>query len=367
MNILFITNHINIGGITSYVVNLGSGFRELGHEVYIASSGGECLSRMEDKRIYFYPIPIRTKSVLSPKILISFLKLKGLVNSKNIDIIHANSRTTQALACLLSRATKVPYVSTCHGFFRPRMQRRMFSCWGKRVIAVSDSVKEHLINDFNVSFDKISLVYSGIDIDRFSVPTPKERVEAKQYFGLGRGKTIGIIARLSDVKGHIYLIEALRYILAMMPEVQLLIVGDGNMKNELVTRVNNYGIAKNVFFVTQTLDTRDVLAAIDIFVMPSIKEGLGLALMEAMACGLPVIGSDIGGIKNLITNDVNGLLFPVADSNALAKAIVELIKDDKRAAKLGERAREFICANFSKDRMARETLEVYKKCLNQKS
>jgi glycosyltransferase involved in cell wall biosynthesis len=113
------------------------------------------------------------------------------------------------------------------------------------------------------------------------------------------------------------------------------------------------------------MDTQEILSALDLFVLPSLKEGLGLALMEAMACGLCVIGSDVGGIKSLIQDRYNGLLVRPADSRELSYAILELLQNPDRAESLGTNARIFINQNFSKEQMVLETEKVYLECLSE--
>jgi glycosyltransferase involved in cell wall biosynthesis len=366
MNILYLTNHLNIGGITSYVLTLATGLKKRGHNVYIASSGGALLSRFTAEGIIYIPIPIRTKQEVSLKILFSMFKLSGFIKQNNINLAHSNSRTTQVLACLLQRRLGIPHISTCHGFFKKKFFRKIFPCWGKKVIAISESVKEHLIKDFRVDEKNIVIIHNGIDIERFREPRTEDRGPRKKNLGLGDGPVVGIVARLSDVKGHIYLIEAMAQVLKNIPDAQLLIVGDGKMKQELLSLTLRLGIEKSVFFIPSVLDTQEVLSLMDIFVMPSLKEGLGLALMEAMARGLAVIGSDIGGIRSLIKDGLNGLLVKPADAASLSNAILELLQDEDRAKSLGEAARVFIKENFSQEKMVLKTEEVYLECVGAK-
>ncbi len=363
MNILYITNHLNIGGITSYVLTLGRGLKSKGHNLYIASSGGELSANFADSGIVYIPIPIRTKKEISPGVFISALKLLKPIRKYKINIIHSNSRTTSVLACLLENLSGVPFISTCHGFFKKRISRRIFPCWGKRVIAVSESVKEHLINDFKVDAKIIDVIHNGIDVEKFKTQNAKGKSELKTELGLWEGPVIGIVARLSDVKGHAYLIKAMREVINEIPQAQLLIVGDGKIKQELVNLTKALGIGKNVIFVPSVDDTIGVLSVMDIFVMPSLKEGLGLSLMEAMAYGLAVIGSDVGGIKTLIQNKENGLLVNPKDTKALAREILDLIRDPQGREKLGENAKIFISRNFSQEKMTGETEAVYLKCI----
>jgi len=364
MNILYLTNHLNIGGISSYVLTLARGLKLRGHNVYIASSGGELLSRFIQEEIVYIPIPIRTKQEVSPKILMSAFRLIPQIREKNIDIIHSNTRVTQVLGCLIHRYSHIPYVSTCHGFFKKRFFRKAFPCWGLKVIAISEAVEEHLKIDFKVKEKDIRVIHNGIDLDRFREQRTENREQRKKELGLSDGPVIGIVARLSDVKGHVYLIEAMQVVLEKIPGAQLLIVGEGKMRNELENLSRNIGIEKSVFFISSVIDTTGVLSIMDLFVLPSLKEGLGLSLMEAMACGLAVIGSDVGGIRSLIQDGYNGLLVKPADTEAIAAKILELLKDKEKRESLGDNARFFIKQNFSQEKMVLETERVYLECLN---
>ena len=367
MNILYLTNHLNIGGITTYVLTLSSGLRKRGHSVYVASSGGQLLGQFIEKGVVYIPIPIKTKQELSPKIIISRFKLSGMIKKYRIDILHSNSRTTQVLGCLLSRAEDIPHISTCHGFFKKRLSRKLFPCWGEKVIAISQQVSDHLMRDFAVDRDDIAVIHNGIDVNKAKTSSPKSKMEIRNNLGLGDGPVVGIIARLSDVKGHTYLIKAMPAVLKRIPQAQLLIVGEGKMKKDLEKLVEDLKIKKSVFFMPSVENTRDVLSVMDLFVMPSLEEGLGLALMEAMSCGLPVIASNIGGIRSLIVHNTNGLLVEPADVDSLSIAISGLLQNTEKAKSLGQAAQIFISENFSQEKMVLETERVYEECLNVKS
>jgi L-malate glycosyltransferase len=366
MNILFLANHLNIGGISSYLLTLSSGLRERKHNVYVASSGGDLLTRFLEHGITYLRIPIRTKQELSPKIILSAFKLMSIVKQNRIDIIHSNSRTTQVLGCLLSRLTGVVHVSTCHGFFKAKLSRRMFGCWGKKVIAISLQVKEHLINDLNVEENTVEIIHSGINAGSFATNNLELKNEFRKKFGLKEGPVIGIVARLSEEKGHIYLISAMKGVLETFPQAQLLIVGNGKMIHSLLGLTKDLGLENKVIFHPAVNDTRQALSAMDIFVLPSLKEGLGLALIEAMAQGLCVIGSSVGGIKSLISHGYNGILVNPGEELALSQAIAELLRDSDKIKHLGENAREYVYKNFSQERMVLETERVYSACLARK-
>ncbi len=364
MNILFIANHLNVGGVTSYLCTLSSGLKQKGHNIYLASSGGELTEKFIGLGVKHIRVPLRTKNEISLKIIFSFLKLRKEVKKLNLDLVHSNSRTTQVLGNLLSRALNIQHVFTCHGFFKPKLSRLLFPYWGRAVIAISSEVKEHLIADLKLDAKIITVINNGIDTDNFGDFSARDAL--RKELGINDAPVAGIVARLSDVKGHIYLIRAMREVIKTFPAAKLLIIGQGKMKDTLIKEVASLGIGGNVLFIPEARGTKDLLSAMDVFVMPSLQEGLGLALMEAMAQGLAVIGSSVGGIKTLIRNEVNGLLVGPADVEGLARAIIRLFRDRKLARNLGENARKFIIENFSKEKMVAATEGVYKKCLEKK-
>jgi glycosyltransferase involved in cell wall biosynthesis len=357
MNILLIANHLNVGGISSYLFTLATGLKQKGHQVYLASSGGELENKFNAAGITHFKVCLNTKKEVSPKIIFSFLKLRKEIKKFKIDLVHSNSRTTQVLGNLLSRYLALPHIFTCHGFFKPKLSRRLFPCWGENVIAISQEVKQHLISDFKLNAGKISVINNGIDTKNFG--DFSERSNLRQKLGIDDAVLVGIIARLSDVKGHIYLIQAMARVRDNFPTAKLLIIGEGKMKDGLIKKVDELGLRDNALFISEVKNTKDMLAAMDIFVMPSLQEGLGLALMEAMAQGLAVIGSAVGGIKSLIQDKVNGLLVAPADVPGLTEAIIKLLKDSSLRQGLGSNARKFIMDNFSKEKMVDHTEKVY--------
>ena len=367
MNILFIANHLNTGGISSYLFTLASGLKEKGHNIYLASDSGELSDKFMAAGIQLISIPLKTKKEISPKIILSFLRLRKIVRLKNINLIHSHSRTTQVLGNLLSRAQVIPHIFTCHGFFKPKLSRRLFPCWGEHIIAISQEVNAHLINDFKLDKQKITVIHNGIDIKNFGDFSKRDQL--RKNLGISDSLVIGTIGRLSSVKGQIYLIRAMPEVIKVFPQARLLIVGVGKIKDALISETEDLGIRGNVLFIPKTDDTNALLCAMDIFLMPSLQEGLGLALMEAMAQGLAVVGSAVGGIKTLIVDQVNGLLIPPADVQGITAAIIKLAKDSQLRRNLGVNARKLITESFTKRQMVDKTEAVYKDCLarNQKN
>ncbi len=359
MNVLILTTHANTGGITSYILTLGEGLVKAGHKVWVASSGGNCVPRLEAAGLRHVRINIRTKSEISPKLWSSFPILNGLIQKEGIDIIHAQTRVTQVLGFFLARTRGVAMVTTCHGFFRPRWFRKMFPCWGRAVIAISKPVAQHLRSDFGVAQDQVHLITNGIDLDRFVMTNDQMRRGARQKWGIGDGPLIGIIARLSDVKGIDVLIKAMPLVFKEVPSANLLIAGQGPEEIALKKLTQDLGLSAHVHFKSTVNQTQDYLCAFDVFVMPSLMEGLGLSVMEAQACGIPVVASRIGGLVDLIEDGKSGYLVPVNDPVALANRIVEALEDPQQSKMMAQQARLNIEQHFSVEKMLKQTLKVY--------
>lgn len=366
MNILYLSNHLNIGGISSYLLTLGGGMKKKGHRVYLASGPGELAGSFKEAGIVCIAAPLKTKAEISLNVLVSFFKLLPRLGALDIDIIHANTRVTQVLAACLSRFSGRPFVSTAHGFFRKRMTRSIFPCWGRRVIAISRQVKDSLVHDFGVDQAAIRIIHNGISLEKFNPQYTASDRELNNRLGLKKGPVVGIVARLSEVKGHSCLIRAMRLVVDRFPAAQLVIAGEGKIKDSLMELSRHLEIDKNVSFAPNVLDTREVISLIDIFVLPSLEEGLGLSLMEAMSMGKAVIGSRVGGIKTLIRHEENGLLVGAQDIGQLAAAIMELLADAEKRKIFGDNAFKYIAENFSQDKMVSETERLYSECVGVK-
>ena len=361
MNILLLTSHFDTGGITSYVTTLSAGLRRAGHRVIVVSAGGDAVGILEKAGVRHLRVDIRVKSEAHPKIYLSLPRLAALIRAQGIDIIHAQTRVTQVMAFWLGRMTGVPFVTTCHGFFKPRLFRKVFPCWGQGVIAISRPVREHLIKDFNMDTGRVHLVSNGVDMSCYTFTDDALRRQKRAQWSVDGSPVVGMIARLSDVKGIDVLIRAMPAVVASFPSVRLMIVGQGPQENDLRTLVHQLGLEKNVSFRSIVQSTADILPVFDVFVMPSLQEGLGLSVMEAMAAGIPVVASNVGGLPDLIKDGQTGFLTPVGDSTALGKRINGMLGDPARALNMARAARALIEKEFSSQRMVEGTIKVYEK------
>ncbi|MFA5088720.1 MAG: glycosyltransferase family 4 protein [Candidatus Omnitrophota bacterium] len=364
MKILFLTTHVNPGGITSYLGLLTKGLVQEGHQVFLASGGGLLAEHFENLGGRHIRLDIQTKSELHPKIYFALPPLIRLIRREDIGIIHSQTRITQVMGQMLRLLTHRPCVSTCHGFFKPRLSRRLAPCWGDKVIAISPAVQEHLGNDFQVSREKIVLIPHGLDSAQYPRIDESMRKEKKKDFGLEHHLVVGIIARLSDVKGHDILIRAMKQVLKEIPQARLVIVGEGRQSGELKGLVRSLGMENDVLFYPTVNKTAEILPLFDVFVMPSLQEGLGLSVMEAQACGLPVVATRVGGLISLIDDQRTGLLVAPKDIGGLAKAIMTLLQNPALARELGDRAKVFIGREYSAQKMIRQTIHLYQELIS---
>jgi len=361
---LQVTTHLNIGGISNYIVFLSKALKDKGAVTVVASSGGNMEKELAALGIPHKKLDIDTKFEFGPKVFKSAFTLARIIREEKIDIIHAHSRVSQAACCFASLATGVPYVTTCHGFFKKRA-RGIFDTWGVKVIAISDAVKAHLEKDLGVKTDRIELIYNGVDIDRFLKKYSDGEVrDIRKSLKLKDGPVIGTIGRLSSVKGQKFLIHAMAEVVSKRPDAQAVIMGDGDEEAGLKNLTKSLGLQDSVRFVSSEPDTHKFLSVMDVFVFPSVKEGLGLALLEAMAAARPCVASDVGGIRDVIEEGRNGMLVRVGDVQAMGSAIMKLLADAGMRKVLGENGRALVSLRFSLDAMGDKVIQLYRKVVN---
>ncbi|UCC94392.1 MAG: glycosyltransferase family 4 protein [Candidatus Omnitrophota bacterium] len=357
MNILILATHLNRGGISRYCLNLAKGFVKGGHHVTIATSGGEWVEEVQSLGAVHKTIPIRTKSITSPKILISLCILLPFLRREKIHIVHSNTRVTQVLGYLLYRFSGTPYISAFHGFYRPHIVRKLLPFSGIRTIAVSHAVKKHLVEDLKMQEEKIWVVHNGIDGSEFS-----SRKMRKVDLGFQEADfLIGILGRISEEKGHLLAVQAYRLLQEHYHNAYLLISGKGRLEDELRLFIQEVGLDDRVRLGSWQAD--QFLDVIDLLLVPSRKEGFGYAILEAFAKGVAVIGFNIGGISEIIQDRQNGMLFDNYDGSSLKKVIEEVMVNEELYHKLIQEARRSV-RSFSLEKMATSTETIYREALH---
>ncbi len=238
-----------------------------------------------------------------------------------------------------------------------RLQLRLLTARVDRYLAVSRDSKRQLIERFDWPAEKIDVVYNAVRAERFDgQASPELRRELTQ----GSDRPIVLIAaRLSPQKGHATLLQAA----ADVPEAVFVLAGDGPDRAALEAQTDALGIRECVRFLGHRSDVPELLAACDVFALPSLYEGSTLAGLEAMAAGRAIVSSDIPGTDELLSNEDNALLVPPGDSGALAQALNRLLNDAELRGDLGRRARERVQRDFTAEAMTAKVVAVYKELL----
>jgi glycosyltransferase involved in cell wall biosynthesis len=298
----------------------------------------------------------------------AFARLARLIRRGGFDLVHTHSFRTELGAALATRAMtgRPRLVRTVHNtddfYTRPRYRglARAASRSMDRLIAISDAVGTFLRQDAGLSGERIERIYYGLDAAPYrpDVPLPSLR-------GGDMRPTLGVLARLAPQKGHRILFDAMPSIVAEVPRVQARIVGHEELSTvaELRAYAAERGMEDHVSFEGFRADVPGLLAELDIFVLPSLWEGFGLVLLEAMAAGRPVVASAVGPIPEIVVEGETGLLVPPGDSDALARAVVRLLRDPRLAARLGRAGRARVEAKFGLDGMVARTDALYQELL----
>lgn len=244
-----------------------------------------------------------------------------------------------------------------------RLLYRLASHLVSGFIAVSDEVKEAMIETIGPIQDKIVVVDNGVDVRRYGRPV--DRVAIRHQLGLeANTRLIAVVATLKEQKGHRYLIEAMAVIVPRHPDLHVLFIGDGELREELQVQVERLNLGHHIYFLGSRSDVPQLLAACDLFVLPSLWEGLSMALLEAMATGLPIVATEVSGTVQVLVPNETGILVPPGEPGRLTHAIERLMSDPERAQAMGAAARRRVAAEFSAQKQAGEHLALYHRLLD---
>ncbi|MFH0984351.1 MAG: glycosyltransferase family 4 protein [Candidatus Omnitrophota bacterium] len=372
MKILHLVNHLNIGGITTYIRTLAGEQVKAGHEVFV---WGEHGTQSDDFRALgctvLGDVP-RCKSELSPRLWFALPKLLHALKTHSIDIVHTHTRVTQVLAGVATFFAGVPYVSTAHMFYKRRLGRRFFPCWGKTIIAISTVMEEGLRTIFKEKeLPPITVVPNGIDVEHLRGKFDSvDRVKIRKDYGYcDQDLVVLSLSRLIPVKGVHILIEAFAAAHKEVSGLKLLVAGAGDSvyTQGLKDRVRELHLEKDVLFLGNEPAIEKPFQAGDIFAAPYLwPEAFGLSVLEAMTVGLPVAGSISGGIVDLLGHGKYGLLFVREDVSDLTSCLLRYAKDPSLRAKMGAAARK-AALEYSSVRMCERVQKVYDQVLKERA
>lgn len=299
------------------------------------------------------------------KIGIAILRLKEALKRDRINLIHAHGFKATILGLIAGKQIGVPIIVTGHLWTR---ENRRLKCYAwlearfmklaDRVIAVSESVKLDMI-EMGLRQSRIIVVHNGISLNEYSPTTSGH--ELRHRLGLdSHTKLIGTLARIVHSKGIKYLIDAGFKVIKNDPKIEMLIAGDGQMAKEMIDYVRSVGLASKIHFVGFQPESFELLKILDVFVLPSLAEGLPMTILEAMAVGTPVIATSVGGTPEIILHLENGVLVKPRDSLGLGTAIEMILNNTKLTKKIVTNAKVTVEKYFSTPTMANKYISIYK-------
>ena len=335
------------------------GLRALGHRtMLVAHPAGELRQRAAEG-LDLLPLAPMTEMDLT-----AAFRLARAIKQLRPDVIHAHDPHGVAMAALaLSMSTqpvKPPLIAArrvdfnLRGSALSRWKYNQVDCF----ICASEAIRQILLAN-GVAAARTVTVHEGIDLGRVAAATP---APLHEELWLPHGAPIvGNVAALVAHKGQKHLVDAAALVVRQVPDARFVIAGEGELRHALEHQIKHLGLEKHVLLAGFRPDILSLHKAFDIFVMSSVTEGLGTSILDAMACGRPVVATTAGGIPEVVEDGHTGLLVPPRDHQAMADAIVKLLKDAELRSAMGEAGRSLASARFSAERMVQDTLRVYER------
>lgn len=267
------------------------------------------------------------------------------------DLIDIQHRGLHPLGAWLARKLQRPYSVTVHDYLRERERLIVDPTWCRRIVAVSESVRSELLDRTRLPEDMVVVIPSGVQ--------PPADSEVSPILEAGRCPVIGTAGPLEAGKGLQHFLRAAVQVLKSHPEAMFVIAGSGPEERLLRRQAAELKLSHALTILPHLRDFNPALKAMDVFVLPALKQGLGAIMLDAMARGLPVIASESGGVFSVVSDEVTGLLVPPSDEGALAERIRYLIEHPARARELGVAARRRVLNQFHVDSMIQVTADLY--------
>jgi len=322
------------------------------------------------RRLAEQGVPVRHlgRGRFDPRVV---LDLVAEVRRRGARILHVHGYASADYGRLAARWAGAALVLHEH-FADPRMPRyqaladRLLARLTDRAIAVSASTRDFLVGERHVPADRVRLIWNGAPLGEFA-PVSRERALAvRRQLGISEGvAVVGTVGRLSEQKGHRYLLEAAARVRRRRPDVRFLVVGDGDLDAALRAQVRDLGLGDAVVFAGHRDDVPAVLGAIDVFCISSTYEGTPLALFEALAAGKAVVSTAVDGCREVIEDGVTGLLAPPRDPEALAARLLDALGNPERRHALERAARE-ASRRYDVDRCVEQMQDLYDEVLRER-
>ena len=368
INIMHVLPSLEIGGMENGVVNLVNNLDDeiFENSICCLESEGPMKNRLFPGKAKVFLMNIK------PGIQYGLpFKLAKLFRKENIDIVHTHNFDSGLYGILGAKIGKVPViVHGEHGSFLQNSPRRnQIGKWVCRksdyIITMSSNLEEKLKSEWQIVDDKISYILNGLDYNKFAKSDKSDSL--KNNLGINPDSiVIGTVGRLVPVKDYATLIDAFALLKKRVQKSQLVFIGDGPLKNNLIEQAKKLGILDSVKMLGTRDDVAELLHIFDVFCLTSLTEGNSNTILEAMAAGLPIVATNVGGTPEIIQSGVNGILVPPRDPNALMEAIHKVITNRTLASQFGTSAQQWVQKERSLERMVQQYMDVYQSLLRKK-
>ncbi|HEY1041831.1 MAG TPA: glycosyltransferase [Candidatus Paceibacterota bacterium] len=373
LRILYVITKANWGGAQRYVFDLATAAKRAGHDVLVVSgNSGPLTERLEAAGVASESIGSMQRDIKIRAEIDSFLALRTIVRDFGPDVIHGNSSKAGALAAIIGRIERVPHiVFTAHGWAfnesRPKWQKALIAVFhyltvllSHNTIAVSKAIQRDA-RFMPLVGKRMRVIHNGVSPVSFLSRTEARQALVPEFVRSHPDALwIGVIAELHPTKGLDTLIEAFAKVAREDVPVVLVIMGEGQSYAWLSKLAQVFDLPDRIYLAGFVPDAGRYLPALDIFALPSRTEALGYAFLEAGLAKLPCVGSEVGGIPEVLEHEVTGLLVPSNHSKALATALHTLIHDSALRERLGQALEEKVRTKFSIERMIERTLALYR-------
>ena len=333
------------------------GLRSGGHQAALVAHRGGELRRRAAEGLDLIPLAPRSEMDLR-----AAWQLSRALRQLGPNIVHAHDAHAVAMAALARSlgSSEPPPRLVASRRVDFHIKKNAFSRWKYRqidcFICASSMIRSMLVND-GVPLERTAVVYEGIDVDHVTAAPPLN-VHAEFWLPT-HAPVIGNVAALVPHKGQRYLIDAAPLVIRDIPDARFVIVGHGELRSALQKQIRNYRLERHVILAGFRPDVLSLHKGFDVFVMSSLTEGLGTSLLDAMASARPVVATRTGGIPEVVVDDETGLLVPPRNPQALARAIVRMLRDEPLRTRMGQAGLARVRSHFSASRMVQETLDVY--------
>lgn len=359
--VLYVSNHGEIvgGGELSLLDLVAALDRARWTPIVVVPAEGEVADRCRALGVAAGVVPLPRLRRPHPEIVRSVVALRSLARDRGAVLLHANGSRAMVYAGLAGRLGRRPVIWHVRVADRDRLLDRLLVRLASAVIVNSEAVGRRL---GWAPPGKVRSIPNGVDLARFA-PRPLE-AGSRRSLGLPEGgPVVASVGRFVPYKGYAHLVEAAALVARDRPDAHWLLVGDGEQRGELERRCRALGLGGTIHFTGWRQDVPEILAASDVFVMPSLGEHFGRVLVEAMAMGKPVVATDAGGTPEIVLDGETGLLVPPAEPEPLARAVLALLNDGARAQRLGAAGRRRAEARFSLARHAAAVEALYDEVL----